>query len=419
MEYKELSHLFHTDASSSRHANLDSEYHARFDAESTFHTGFVTPNGELFFTVPRELSVLNERVLRTERKISNLLRRLPGIAGHAMLMSMVLEEVVCTNTIENIHSTRRQIKDAIDAAEGNSLESRRFKEIATLYQSIVYGTSKIPNTPEDIRMIYDEVTAREIPKDKLPDGKLFRKEGVDITAGGVRVIHRGIEPEGKIIEAMENMISLSQDDSVPAIYSAIASHYLFEYAHPFYDGNGRTGRYLLSLLLSEPLSKPTALSLSRTIADNKEPYYRAFSSVEDPLNHAELTFFIYSMLDMIRTAQFGIIERLEDCERRLNELEITMKRISDDNGLRPKEENAVYMLMQYEAFGYLGDAPLDDIAKFLEVKTQMARKYMSSLEKTGIVVKRGKRDPLTFALTAEFKERYGIAAPEWRPPLKR
>lgn len=45
---------------------------------------------------------------------------------------------------------------------------------------------------------------------------------------------------------------------------------------PFYDGNGRTGRYLLALYLDESLSIPTVLSLSRTIAKNKTPIMLRF-----------------------------------------------------------------------------------------------------------------------------------------------
>ena len=75
----------------------------------------------------------------------------------------------------------------------------------------------------------------------------------------------------------------------PETYGAIVSHFLFEYAHPFYDGNGRTGRYLLAVYLSRPLSTLTALSVSRSSAESRGAYYRAFREVEDSLNHGELT----------------------------------------------------------------------------------------------------------------------------------
>ena len=145
--YKELAKIYHMDSSSSRDANIAKEYDLRFNAESTFHTNFNTPNGELFIAVPRELSALSERVLRTERKVSNLLRQLPGIAQNAVLRSIVLDEVVCTNAIEDIHSTRRQIKDAMDSTQGDRVEKKRFRELAMLYLNIIDGTDVLPETP--------------------------------------------------------------------------------------------------------------------------------------------------------------------------------------------------------------------------------------------------------------------------------
>ena len=407
-EYKELAKIYHMDSSSSRDANIAEEYGLRFKAESTFRTNFNTPNGELFITVPRELSTLSERVLRTERKVSNLLRQLPGIAQNAVLRSMVLDEVVCTNAIEDIHSTRRQIKDAMESAQGGRAERKRFRELAMLYLNIVDETDTLPKTPEDIRSIYDLVTAGEIPENKIPDGRIFRKGGVDITANDVRVVHSGLEPESNIIEAIEKMLRMTEDESIPALYSAISSHYLFEYAHPFYDGNGRTGRYLLSLYLSKVLSSPTALSLSRTIAENKDAYYRALKTVENPLNHAELTFFTAAILEMTRSSQFNIINRLENSISALASLDETMKAITESKQARGKELNIIYLLLQYEAFGLFGDTPLSDIASYLGIKAPQTRKYMASLRDKGICKRVNVYSPATFALTQEFKESYGI-----------
>lgn len=408
LEYKELSELFHTDGSTSRKTNLEKAFADRVNADSTFSIGFETRTGNLFLAIPKELSLLSEKVLRTERRVSNLTRGLPGIAGAAMLRGLVLDEVVSTNAIEDIHSTRRQIKDALEAAHGSSQEMRRFKELATLYQGIVEGTHLKIETPEDVRDIYDLITAGEIPDDKIPDGILFRKEGVNITQGGVKVIHRGLEPEEKIIEAMEAMLSLYRNDGIPSLFRAIAAHYIFEYAHPFYDGNGRTGRYLLSLMLSESLSPATALSLSRTIFENRDSYYKAFRTAENPLNHGELTFFVYALLEMIHESQLGIIERLEGGQAAFQALALTMERVTQENSLKPKEADALFMLMQYEVFGLFGDAPLPQIAEHLGIKDQMTRKYMSSLEEKGIVAIRHKRNPISFALSSPFKQKYDI-----------
>lgn len=187
---------------------------------------------------------------------------------------------------------------------------------------------------------------------------------------------------------------------------------LFEYAHPFYDGNGRAGRYLLALYLSVPLSMATSLSLSRVIAENKRKYYKAFATVQNPLNHGELTHFVYEILDLVHYAQKDILRRLERANDSYNRLEESMEAIIDDLRLKDKETQALFMLMQYEVFGLFGNAPLAEIANGIGLKEQRARQYMSQLMEKGAVVKVRGRNPVSFGLTDEFKQRYGIES-EW------
>lgn len=71
----------------------------------------------------------------------------------------------------------------------------------------------------------------------------------------------------------------AQDDLDPLIKMAI-SHYQFEAIHPFYDGNGRTGRILNVLyLIEQGLLTLPILYLSRYIVQNKSAYYRLLTQV--------------------------------------------------------------------------------------------------------------------------------------------
>lgn len=67
MAYKSLKKLFYMDSSSERFANNKRLAAERLNAESTFRTGMITGEGELFLAVPHELSVLSEQALRKER----------------------------------------------------------------------------------------------------------------------------------------------------------------------------------------------------------------------------------------------------------------------------------------------------------------------------------------------------------------
>ena len=407
MEYKQLSKLFHMRSDAGRYSWIDEQAAYRRSMPSSFDIGVDTPNGRLFVAMPRELVVLYERVLRTERKVSSMMRSIPGIAEAALTRSLVLDEVASTNAIEEVHSTKKQVEDALDAAIDEGPGSKRFRELARLYLELSRSEHKPPTSPEDVRAIYDKATKGEIPASKLPDGRLFRAKGVQITAGDVKVIHTGLEPEEKITEAIEAMLALTGRGDVPKVIAAIASHYVFEYAHPFYDGNGRTGRYLLSLFLSEALSSPTVLSLSRSIAENRNLYYQAFSSAEDPMNRGELTFFVIDMLELVRRSQLRIISDIEESQRNLDAAADRMDDVSRAHDLSSKEATAVFALVQYELFGMYGFAYLDDLAQCMRLKNQMARKHLASLEGKGLVRTPSKR-PLKFALSDKAKEELGI-----------
>lgn len=401
MKYEELSKLYYRSQESDRDKIVEQELTARRDASSSFKINFATKTGGLFIAVPREMTVLSERILRRERKISKLMQQLPGIAGDEVLRTLVFDEVICSNAIENIHSTRKEIENAL-RNNGKSHEKQRFREFARLYLDMTFSETSLPTKPADVRAIYDKIMDGE-KLDDAPDGKLFRKKEVYIT-DGMKQIHTGLYPEDKITAAIETMLKLANSEEIPSLYAAIASHYIFEYAHPFYDGNGRTGRYLLSMFLEDSLSKPTALSLSRAIANNKSAYYKAFKVVENPLNHAELTFFVYAILEMIADAQEELIEGLTIGNKRYSQLTKRCDDIGKDAAFNEKENSIVFILAQQAEFGMFKDVPLDVIAEYLNLGKQQTRKYLTKLIDAEVIEKVSGRDPVTFALTDKFFE---------------
>lgn len=408
MGYKELSKLYYMDASSSRDANSAAELARRLEAPSTYDLRFDTPAGSLFVASPPELTVLVEAILRDERRVSTLMQDLPGIAQAAVVRGLVLDEVVNTNAIEDVRSTRQQIEDALESVSGEKLLHRRFKELAVLYAGLAEREAQPPQSPQDIRAIYDLVMDGELDEGQRPDGKLFRAGGVEVTRGGVKVVHRGVEPEARIVECLETMIALIRRDDIPRIVSAVASHYLFEFVHPFYDGNGRTGRYLLALFLREVLSTPTVLSLSRAIAENKDVYYAAFSAVEKPLNKGEATFFVIRMLELIRIAQTTTLERLSANNTRFEEMKQSCAALVEAEELGRRERDIVFVLAQFSLFGAVPGLSWNDLAGYVGLEKQSVRKHAHRLEEKGLI-RRVKQRPLRFALTEKALDALRIA----------
>ncbi|OLN82994.1 hypothetical protein BMI76_06975 [Streptococcus sp. 'caviae'] len=96
------------------------------------------------------------------------------------------------------------------------------------------------------------------------------------------------------------------------LIKAFLAHYFFENVHPFYDGNGRTGRYILARYLARKLDIYSGFVISQRINQEKKKYYEAFSITGDADNKAEGTFFVLSLMEILKNGQHDIISMLEE-----------------------------------------------------------------------------------------------------------
>lgn len=273
----------------------------------------------MFCVATPQMSVLTERVMMLDARAQSTWASLPPIAQSHYLHSMIVEEIQATNDIENVRSTRREIADALTSLQGGSTQKRRFREMVRLYEALGDRTVNPPKTLDDIRALYDAVTAGEVVPDDAPDGTRFRAGPVSITSGQ-KIVHVGLTPESAINDALTVMLAQRRDEDVPRLIRAAVAHLIFEVAHPFYDGNGRTGRYFMALDIGELLSPISWFSLSATIFDNKDAYYRAFTEVEHPLNRGDATPFVEVMLGIFSEAQHRLATDLDERREALSVL---------------------------------------------------------------------------------------------------
>lgn len=412
--YRQLSTLFHMNTSTNAKANLEHVALERLKSDSTFRTGIVTKIGELFIATPRELTVKLNDVLVHDCDVALLWNRLPQIMKRNYIDQAIGEEILSTNEIEGVRSTRKEVQLAVNAAQEyeddedpaskrprrDPYRTIRFSEFAKLYLGLTDDQVELPHSLEDLRRIYDDVVGTEIEPKDVPDGRLFRAEGVDVIGNGGRVIHTGAHSEERIETLLRQMLELMRSDTVPTLLAAAAAHFLFEYMHPFYDGNGRTGRYLLALNLRSTLATPTILSLSRVIAHNRPQYYKAFTQVEDALNHGELTFFVMMLLDLIMQSQQDLIEYLTNLIGVVEELKRRCAQLTDEYALSSHASNVLFALMQEKEFGGWRSMTLDGAARHIGLSKQSARKVVGELDDAGLI-EYTKRRPLMFRFSGD------------------
>lgn len=412
--YRRLSTLFHMDASAEAKTKLEHAARERLESDSTFRTGIATKLGELFVAMPRELTVRINDVLVQDRKVALLWDRLPQIMKRNYIDRAIGDEILSTNEIEGVRSTRREVElavaaaqeredDAVTAARSSRRDpyrTVRFSEFAKLYLGLTDDQVELPHSLEDLRRIYDDVVGEEIEAEDVPDGRLFRAKDVQIIGNGDRVIHTGAHSQERIETLLEQMLGLMRSETMPTLLAATAAHFLFAYTHPFYDGNGRTGRFLLALNLRSALATPTILSLSRVIAHNRPRYYRAFTQVEDALNHGELTFFVMTLLDLIMESQHDLVEYLTQLMNGVKGLRRRCDQLTDMHALSSHAGEVLFALMQEQEFGGWRSMTLDDAARHLGLSKQSARKVVKELEEAGLV-EYTKRRPLMFRCSGD------------------
>lgn len=404
MTYRTLEKILHADPTADRFSSAKAAYQERFNSESSFRTGIQLKNGELFLAVPRELTLAHERMLTYERRVSALWKSLPPVALHDYVSGLIMDEVVYSNGMEGVRSTRKEIAQALEEAQRDSSalpgaaskEHAPFVEFAKLYLGIT-DNPQAPATLQDIRSIFEAVVQDSIDKRDVPRSSLFRTGPIVIEDARGRIKHEGVEPQ-RIEPMLRQWLRLSFTEDIPETLSALLCHFLFGYIHPFYDGNGRTGRYLLALQLSRSLSEPTVLSLSRTIAEHKNTYYKAFDEVEKPLNHAEATPFVLSMLDLINEAQEYLVVDLEEKRSQLEGLSSVILGI--EPCLPAQSAKALLYILQLHLMSGVDEIRQADVSASIKVSIPTARSALRDLVARKILVQISQRPPV-FRLTEQ------------------
>ncbi|MGP5929740.1 Fic family protein [Corynebacterium glyciniphilum] len=408
MAYRTLKSIFHQ---KDREA-ADREETARRTSPSALHWNFTIGEFTMFCLVTPEIAVHIEQIMVLENRARELWNRLPRGVRHHYLRSMIIEEIHATNEIESVYSTRQEIAEVLDAVNGLAPSERhRFREMARLYVALIDGKSEIPGGLDALRTVYDDVTAGEITGQDAPDGTRFRAGTVRIF-DGQKVVHQGSPSEEDIEEGLQEMLRQSRDESIPALIRAVSAHFIFENVHPFYDGNGRTGRYLLAMDLTRSLSPAAWLSLSATIADNKDRYYTAFQNAENPMNRGDATTFVSELLDIIAEAQGRLCT---DLELRTAQMARMFERITElDTDEKsplagtPKDTLTVLSIIgQASLFGERGEVDLDAIASSTGKSKQYVRPKTVDLVNRCLVEQTSGR-PLRFRLTAQGRELLGL-----------
>lgn len=379
MEYELLSKIFYK-----KPTEYESIYDARFNSEASIKLPIKIHENVGFIFNTNEITKLLVKIYKTINKINLLRTHLPNIAINSYIIKSLKDEIVLTNEIEGVRSTRKEIEDAIDSIKND--KSARFKGLVDKYFKLISNEIIPLNNYKDIRTIYDALVLPEIEKENLPDGILFRKEPVQVVSATQKEKHRGIMPESKIIESLDLCLDFLKNDDIDSLIKISAFHYLFGYIHPFYDGNGRTSRFISSYLIKNELDVLLALKLSYTVKNNINKYYKAFDVCNDRKNKGDITFFVVTFLELLSQASDDLYTKIADLNDQLNYYNNIINTLVNEKVLNDKQAKCIFILCQNRLFDdtYMN---MNTLTELLEKSDTTTRKILKSLESKNLLVK--------------------------------
>ena len=398
--------------------NIDEEYIKRIENPATLITELkINPMKKgnkildkeyrLFYINLLEHTLLQEKIVKNSNKINYISNRLPTIAIKEIIMKILSNELYKTNKIEGIETVKSEIHSSLKDDRISNKKSNKLDGIIKKYKDIMennFEDTEHINSLSSFRKIYDEMFEEFEKSDNYKlDGKYFRKDIVKVINGLGNTIHIGVNGEETIEKNIEDLIQFMNIKDIPFLVKASIVHFFFEYIHPFYDGNGRFGRYLLSLYLARKLDNLTAFSVSYSISRNLDDYYKSFVEVEDVTNYGEITFFVENILKTIKNGQEMIIELLNDSVMRFKHSIEILNELTKD--LSEKENIILRIYLQNYLFNDFEELTNVELTSIIgDLTQQTINKYTQELEKKGYLVKIKQR-PLTYALSEKITEK--------------
>ena len=411
-KYKKLIKLYY------KKKNIEEEYIKRIENPATFITELkINPMKKgnkildkeysLFYVNLLEHTLLQEKIVKNSNKINYISNRLPTIAIKEIIMKILSNELYKTNKIEGIETVKSEIHSSLKDDRISNKKSNKLDGIIKKYKDIMennFEDTEHIDSLSSFRKIYDEMFENfEKSGNYKLDGKYFRKDIVKVINGLGNTIHIGVNGEEAIEKNIEDLIQFMNIRDIPFLVKASIVHFFFEYIHPFYDGNGRFGRYLLSLYLARKLDNLTAFSVSYSISRNLDDYYKSFIEVEDVINYGEITFFVENILKTIKNGQEMIIELLNDSVMKFNHSIEILNELTKD--LSEKENIILRIYLQNYLFNDFEELTNVELTSIIgDLTQQTINKYTQELDKKGYLVKIKQR-PLTYSLSEKITEK--------------
>lgn len=235
--------------------------------------------------LPPKAALETRTVLKRLASAHRYLAELKGMATtipneHILINTLALQEAKDSSEIENIITTQDELFKADLFAD--YIKNPAAKEVSRYAAALKHGFALVARdrllTTNRILEIHQTLMQTDAGIRKLP-GTALKNERTGET------VYTPPQDHTQLVALMSNLERFINDDAMsdadPLVKMAVI-HHQFESIHPFYDGNGRSGRIINILyLVAKGLLNIPVLYLSRYVIRTKLDYYRLLQQTRD------------------------------------------------------------------------------------------------------------------------------------------
>ena len=323
--------------------------------------------------LPLDIDIETKAILKKSILANKALAKLNGVAkiipNQAILInSLILQEAKDSSEIENIITTHDELyQSSLDISN----ISHATKEVQSYSRALLKGFDLV----KDNSLL---LTRHIVDIQQELEGNVagIRKQSGTVLKNQLtgKVIHTPPQEESTIRKLLDNLEQyINTNDGIDPLIKMAIIHYQFETIHPFYDGNGRTGRIIniLYLVLNELLDLPI-LYLSSYIIKHKADYYRLLQEVRTKGSWEEWIIYMLEGIEQTATKQVQLINDIKELMDKTKE-----KLKSELPKIYSKDLLEVLFIHPY--------TKIDMLVDNLGMTRQTASKHLKELETIGLL----------------------------------
>lgn len=326
--------------------------------------------------LPPKVELETTKVLKQLVKAHKSLAELKGTAKtipneNILIDTLTLQEAKDSSEVENIVTTHD------DLYKENILINTKNISAKEVY-NYARGLKKGFQIVREQKLLLNKHII-SIQKELLENNAGFRTQtGTKLINSKGQVVYTPPQNANDILDLMTNLEKYINDDSisdVDALIKMVVIHYQFESIHPFYDGNGRTGRIIniLYLVLKDLLDIPI-LYLSRYITQNKTDYYKVLQQVRTNNDWESLILYLLKGVEVTALQTIDLIIEIKNLMQLYKtKLRTELPKIYSQDLLNNLFKNP-YTKIEF-------------LEKDLKITRQTASNYLDKVSKLGLLEK--------------------------------